>query len=215
MYERVQGLVGKRTTSKGCNCPIHLNEVVIPDGKSPKKFSKNFASDPKIWYNRCTEKYKKMNPKITENAQLKKTEKEHVSKSILKSLKRGGAVRIWKKIQILLLAAIFAAGCTVIVYESPERRARSVWEYHWHSCPYGDFWGYIYWQCMWYHRYPYYSRILSPGYRSQGRSVITKQQLKKPTSSGGTTTSTKVTKRKVVKTEKEKPKKVIKKKKDV
>lgn len=126
-----------------------------------------------------------------------------------------GAVRIWKKIQILLLAAIFAAGCTVIVYESPERRARGVWEQHWHYCPYGSFWGHIYWQCMWYYRYPYYSRILSPGYSSRGGSVVTKKQLQSPTSSGGTTTSTKVTKRKVVKTEKEKPKKVIKKKKDV
>lgn len=141
-----------------------------------------------------------MSPKQTENLPLKKTEKEHVSKSIL------------KKIQILLLAALFAAGCTVIVYESPVRRARGVWEQHWHSCPYGSFWGHIYWQCMWYYRYPYYSRILSPGYRSRGGSVVTKRQLQKPTSTKRVSTDKKVVKKKVVKSEKEKPKKVIKKK---
>ena len=121
-------------------------------------------------------------------------------------------MRIWKKIQILLLAAIFAAGCTVIVYESPQRRARSVYEQHWQYCPYGGFWGNIYWQCVWYHRYPYYSRILSPGYRSRGGSVITKQQLQKPASTQQTPkkrTSTKAVKKK------EKSGKVIKKKKDV
>jgi hypothetical protein len=121
---------------------------------------------------------------------------------------------ILKKIQTLLLAAIFAAGCTVIVYDSPVRRARSLYAQHWQYCPYGGFWGSIYWQCMWHYRYPYYSRIL-PGYSPKVRRVISKRQLQNPTSSGGTTTSTKVTKRKVVKTEKEKPKKVIKKKKDV
>ena len=88
--------------------------------------------------------------------------------------------RVMLRVSICILALlILAAGCTVIVYESPVRRARGVWEQHWHSCSYGGFWGNIYWQYMWYYRYPYYSRILSPGYRSRGGSVITKQQLKK------------------------------------
>ena len=121
--------------------------------------------------------------------------------------------RIIFRVSICIIALlILTAGCTVIVYESPERRARSVYTQHWQYCPYGSFWGHIYWQCMWYHRYPYYSRILSPGYSSRGGSVITKRQLQKPTSSGGTTTSTKVTKKQVVKS-KEKSGKVIKKKK--
>lgn len=44
--------------------------------KPQKKFQKKFASDPKIRYNRCMEKYEKMSPKQTENPPLKKTEKE-------------------------------------------------------------------------------------------------------------------------------------------
>ena len=145
------------------------------------------------------ENLRKMSPKQTEDSPLKKTEKEHVSNSIL------------KKIQILLLAAIFAAGCTVIVYESPERRARSVYAQHWHYCPYGSFWGYMYWQCMWYHRYPYYSRILIR-YPTTGRGVIIKRQLQKPKSTKSVPKGGKVIKKQVVKSEKEKPKKVIKKK---
>jgi len=158
-----------------------------------------------------------MSPKNTEEEPLKKTEKEkvrkiyHVSKRI--QTYPGDTVKIWKKIHILLLAAIFAAGCTVIVYESPVRRARSVYVQHWQYCPYGGFWGNIYWQYQWYYRYPYYSRILSPGYSFKVRRVITKQQLQKPASTQQTPkkgVSTKVVKKKEVK---EKSGKVIKKEK--
>jgi len=116
-----------------------------------------------------------------------------------------------KKIKILLLAVIFTAGCTVIVYESPIRRARSIYAQHWQYCPYGGFWGYTYWQCMWYYRYPYYSRILVR-YPTTGRGVITKRQLQKPASTKSVPKGGKVIKKQVVKS-KEKSGKVIKKKK--
>jgi len=119
--------------------------------------------------------------------------------------------RVMLRVSICILALlILTAGCTVIVIESPVRRARSVYEQHWHSCPYGGFWGNFYWQCMWYHRYPYYSRILSPGYSSKVRRVISKGQLQKPTSTPKKTVTKKVVKKKEVK---EKSGKVIKKEK--
>lgn len=105
-------------------------------------------------------------------------------------------MNILKKIKILFLVTVFTASCTVIVYESPARRARSMYVQHWHYCPYPNFWGNVYWQYMWYYRYPYYSQILTGySFRSKYKSkkVITKQQLQKPS-------STSVSKKKVLKT---------------
>lgn len=104
-------------------------------------------------------------------------------------------MNILKKIKILLLAAVFTAGCTVIIYESPIKRARSTYIQHWQHYPYGSFWGNIYWQYQWYYRYPYYSQILV-GHRSSNKKVITKRQLQKPKPESATQVIKKETPRK-------------------
>ena len=94
-------------------------------------------------------------------------------------------MNILKKIKILFLVVIFSASCTITIYESPVRRARSMYIQHWQYCPYPGFWGNIYWEYMWYYRYPYYSRVFTGyGFRSRYKSkkVITKRQLQKPSS---------------------------------
>lgn len=122
-------------------------------------------------------------------------------------------MNILKKIKILLLAAVFIVGCTVIIHESPIQRARSMYIQHWRHCPYGSFWGNIYWQCQWYYRYPYYSRILIK-YPSSSKKVITKRQLQKPKLKSIVQVTKKAIPKKVtsVKSKKETSEKTVKKK---
>ena len=77
---KLKGLCHSRCHSKTVQgiAGIHTYRIrkLFPTEIRPKKFQKYFASDPKIRYNRCTENCNQMNPKNTEDAPLKKTEKE-------------------------------------------------------------------------------------------------------------------------------------------
>jgi len=123
-------------------------------------------------------------------------------------------MNILKKIKILFLAVIFTASCTIIVYENPTRRARNVYTQHWQHCPYPGFWGDIYWQYMWYYRYPYYSRVFTKYQfksRYKSKKVITKRQLQKPKSTSVSKKKTPTTS--VVKVKQKTSQKTVKKKK--
>jgi hypothetical protein len=111
--------------------------------------------------------------------------------------------------------------CSLTIYESPVTRARGVWEQHWHNCPYTGFYGYIYWEYMWYRLHPYESWVLySHAYppKSAVRKITKEQLLKKVDSESEekSISTTKVTKRTVkgtqVKAKGKKTKKVTKKK---
>ena len=122
-------------------------------------------------------------------------------------------MNILKKIKIVLLAAIFTASCTVIIYESPIQRARSTYIRHWQHYPYGSFWGNIYWQCQWYYRYPYYSRVLIKiKHHSPATKVVTKRQLQKPKSESVNVPKKKAPTKTVVRPKKETSEKTVKKK---